>query len=176
MPVLIEAISVIVRRDAVESKFPGGWEAFMGWVQNSTLCADSVIARVGFMAPQDVKHFITELESNGLTYLQRGSAVDMVVVDQQRGLAAPCDWLEIGSLAAPTNPEKTLRAARMGDSDDPNLITPDGWHFDGSLSDKFTFVETGRVPEYLDFVRTENGVQVYRDIRNGELVYTGRTS
>ena len=31
MAVLVEAISVIIRRSAIDSKFPGGFEAFETW-------------------------------------------------------------------------------------------------------------------------------------------------
>jgi hypothetical protein len=175
MPVLIEAISVVVRRDAVDAKFPGGWEAFMGWVANKTLCADADLARIGFMAPADVKHFITELEAQGLTYLRDGSSFDIAVIDQQRGFAAPCEWAETGRIESGSVGESVL-ACRFVGSSEHLFITPDGWIFEGSLSQKFTFVENGRVPEYLDFVRSEDGIQVYRDIRSGELVYIGRTS
>ena len=175
MPVLIEAISVVVRRDAIESKFLGGWEAFMGWVANRTLCADADIARVGFMAPADVKHFVDELQTVGLTYLANGRAVDIVVADQQRGLAAPCDWAEVGRVESDSL-GGTVMACRFVGSTDSTLVTPDGWTFERSLSHQFTFAEQGRVPEYLDFVRSEGSVDVYRDLRTDELVYIGRTS
>ena len=175
MPVLIEAISVVVRRDAVDAKFPGGWEAFMGWVANKTLCSDANLARVGFMAQADVKHFISELEAHGLTYLCDGSALDITVIDQQRGFAAPCDWAETGRVESGSVGGIVLACRFVGSSED-TFITPIGWIFDGSVSQKFTFVESGRVWDYLDFVRSEDGIQVYRDIRSGELVYIGRTT
>jgi hypothetical protein len=175
MPVLIEAISVVVRRDAVDAKFPGGFETFMGWVSNKTLCADADLARVGFMAPEDVKHFITELEAQGLIYLREGSSLDIAVIDQQRGFTAPCDWAETGRIESGSVGGSVLACRFVGSSEEI-FITPDGWVFEGSLSQKFTFVENGRVSEYLDFVRSEDGVKVYRDIRSGELVYIGRTS
>ena len=57
MAVLVEGISVIVRRDAIESKYDGGWDTFVDNVPNATLCADDEIARVGFMGPADVEAF-----------------------------------------------------------------------------------------------------------------------
>ena len=38
MAVLVEALSVIVRRDAIESRFSGGWPKFLSSIPNSTLC------------------------------------------------------------------------------------------------------------------------------------------
>ena len=58
MAVLVEAISVVVRRDAIGARYPGGWRGFLSIVPNSTLCADDDLVRVGFMAPPDVEAFI----------------------------------------------------------------------------------------------------------------------
>jgi hypothetical protein len=73
MAVLVEGISVIVRRDAVQSLYPGGWEGFVADAPNKTLCADPNLARVGFMAPDDVKAFVAQLERVGLS--ERGSQI-----------------------------------------------------------------------------------------------------
>jgi hypothetical protein len=55
MTVLVEAISVIIRRKAIDKNFPGGWDDFVKDVPNQTLCADDKLAQVGFMSPQDAK-------------------------------------------------------------------------------------------------------------------------
>ena len=54
MAVLVEAISVIARRSAIESKYQGGWPTFTSDVPNATLCSDEKIARVGFTSPAAV--------------------------------------------------------------------------------------------------------------------------
>jgi hypothetical protein len=171
MAVLAEGISVIVRADSIEAKFAGGWDAFMGWVQNSTLCADSEVARVGFMSPDDTKSFIDELEERGLQYLESGHAIDIVVSDQQRGLAAPCNWAEFGRIPWEGDDTRMVPAVRLLGSQVLELMTPDGWTYEESLSHRFASAETGRVPEYLDYLRTENGLDVYRDLRTGKEVY-----
>lgn len=40
MAVLVEAISVVVRRTAIAGQLHGGRVAFIGFVPNQTLCAD----------------------------------------------------------------------------------------------------------------------------------------
>jgi len=82
MAVLVEAISVIVRMDTISSKYHGGWDAFIDDVPNGTLCFDGEIARVGFMAPTDVKAFRKDLERKGLQFLDNGKSIDIAVVDQ----------------------------------------------------------------------------------------------
>jgi hypothetical protein len=49
MAVLVEALSVIVRREAIVRKDSGGWSAFVAAVSNETFCADSELVRVGFI-------------------------------------------------------------------------------------------------------------------------------
>src|SRR5260370_15575905 len=98
MAVLVEAISIIVRCDSIGLKFPGGWNAFVESTSNATLCADRDIARIGFMDPKDVEDCIERLERSGLTFLDGGKAIDIAVVDQQRGPTTACGWLEFGKL------------------------------------------------------------------------------
>lgn len=85
MAIFIEAISVIIRADALLDKYPGGWCAFERMVPNRTLCADNELVRVGFMTPQDVESFIKSLERVGLEFLRSGKAIDIAVVDQITG-------------------------------------------------------------------------------------------
>ena len=54
MAVLCEAISVVVRRDAIDKYFKGGWIKFVDDVPNSTMCTDGELVRVGFMTPNSV--------------------------------------------------------------------------------------------------------------------------
>jgi hypothetical protein len=39
-------------------------------------------------------------------------------------------------------------------------MTPNGWTFNGSIAERSTFVETGRIPEHLNYLRTEDGLDV----------------
>ena len=175
MAVLIEAISVVLRRAAIERAFPGGWSHFTDYVPNATLCADSDLARVGFMSPSDVKSFVDALEELGLHYIRDGAAVDLVVVDQQRGPAVPCGWLEYGHLSLGEAGNR-VAAARDPTSSSDTLATPEGWSFSGSLSDKFTFVGSQDVDKKLRFLRTEGDLDVYLNLDTGKEVFLGRTA
>jgi hypothetical protein len=176
MAVLIEGISVVLKADAVLTKYPGGWERFVADCPNQTLCADGELVRVGFMTPHDTKAFVEALARSGFVYLRDGACHDLVVVDQQHGFAVPCDWAEFGRVDWHGDANKKVGACRAVNSQRQELVTPDGWAYDGSLSSKFMFVETGWVPEFMDFLRHENGLDVYRDLRTGKEVYVGRTS
>src|SRR5689334_25092681 len=98
MAVLIEGISVVIRTEALLKKYPGGWNAFLAIVPNRTLCSDNELTRVGFMTPQDVKAFVTQLQQSGLEFLRSETPIDLAVVDQNQGPIRPCNWLEFGHL------------------------------------------------------------------------------
>jgi hypothetical protein len=92
MAVLIEAISVVIRCEAIVKKFMGGVEAFMASLPNKTLCSDGELACVNFMVPTDVQAYVEYLTKNRLTYKQSDESVDIVVVDQQLGMTTVCSW------------------------------------------------------------------------------------
>jgi hypothetical protein len=85
MAVLIEGISVVVIRKAIESRCRGGWEGFVSLVPNRTLCTDGELARVGFMSPDATREFIADLEDAGLVFEASNRPMDMTVIDQQQG-------------------------------------------------------------------------------------------
>lgn len=172
MAVLIEAISVVVRLPAIQDRYPGGWESFRDKAPNQTLCADSQLARVGFMTPVDVESFVKELEKNGLVFLEKGEAQDIAVADQQRGLTVGCSWAECGSVEIDGNTIKACRAVR---DESDKVISPDGWQYEGSLSQTYAFAPTEHVDKSLKFLRHEDGLDVYLNTLTGKEVYLGRT-
>ena len=184
MAVLVEAISVIVRRDSIESKYRGGWVGFVNDSPNSTLCADDEIARVGFMDPSDVRSFVFNLEREGLTFLSDGKAVDLAVADQQRGLSTECEWLEFGRLRFGEKGEISacwfFDGPRHGaglhmEGRTMQLATPEGWRFEDSLSRSFGFEPTERSGGHMKFIRSEDGFDVYLDLASGDEVFVART-
>ena len=183
MPVLVEAISLIVRRDAIEAHIPGGLRRFMREVPNATACMDDDLVRVGFMDPAMCEEFVHQLKMLGLTYLEEGKARDMVVCDQLRGALAECDWVELGAL--PVSDEHRVMAAwlyegpRIGvglhmTSTTMELYVPDGWEYEGSISQQGTLLEPEDLVRDLEYLRTENGQQVYWDKRRQREVHSAR--
>lgn len=174
MAVLIEATSVVVRADALLQKFPGGWDAFKSVVPNQTLCADNEIVRVGFMSPQDVESFVKTLQGGGLEFLRDGEAIDIAVADQTRGLTSPCTWLEFGQVEM-SGKGQWVAACRLLGSQLTQVVTPPGWKFQGSLSSTFGFVPSAHATKGVEFLRHENGLDVYLSPITGKEVYVGRT-
>lgn len=171
MAVLVEGISVILRTDAVLAAYAGDWDKFVSDVPNSTLCADGELLRVGFMVPDAVRDFVAHIEQRGLRYLRNGIAGDLVVVDQLRGPLSPCDWIEFGHVSLGGDPHKRVAACRQKGSTLAQVICPEGWTFEYSLSASFGFVPEGKAPQSLEFLRREPGLDVYRNRLTGREVF-----
>ena len=174
MAVLVEGISVVTRAAVVQSKYPGGFDAFVSDCPNRTLCADGELVRVGFMAPDDMRDFVERMDSHGIKYAANGQAVDLVIVDQRQGMAVSCSWAEFGRVSMGEDQTKKVGACRAVDSDIDTLVTPEGWSYEDSLSAHHSFVEPDALADAMDFVRADDKVDVYRDKRTGKLVYVGR--
>jgi hypothetical protein len=171
MAVLCEAISVVIRADRALEAF-GDFDAFKAIVPNATLAADGDLIRVGFMVPDDVKAFVDKLARHGLRYMQDGKAHDLVVVDQMRGPVVPCDWLDFGSVEISGC---KVAAGRLRGSTSNQVVMPDGWRIDGSLSQTFGFTPTLAEGKGLTFLRREGATDVYLNALTGKEVYIGRT-
>jgi len=184
MAVLVEAISVIVRREAIAERFSGGWQRFLAIVPNRTLCSDENLARVGFMSPPDVAAFISRLEQGGLTFVHDGRALDIAVVDQMRGPTIPAEWLEFGPLSFDETGYKVsacwlqegprIATGIHVPAKPMTLATPHDWSYANSLSAQFTFVENEQMQNDLEFLRHEDGMDVYLERSSGKKVYVGR--
>lgn len=172
MAVLIEGISVVIKTDSIASKYPGGIESFKNGVPNRTLCMDSKIARVGFMAPDDVGTYISLLTENGLEFILNGKCVDIVVVDQQRGPTAKCDWIEFGRIDLKEGQQ--CSACRMINDGLQTLMTPEGWRFEGSLSDSYKFVETEDADKKTLYLDGNDGLERYLLSGSDKTHYLGR--
>jgi hypothetical protein len=175
MAVLVEGISVIIRNEAILKKYSGGWNAFLAIVPNRTLCSDSELTRVGFMTPQDVGIFIKRLQQSGLEFLCSGNAIDLVVIDQLHGPTTPCDWIEFGHINMSEH-NHTVAACRLVGSQSKQIFKPNGWQYEGSLSASHGFVLNEDMHKCLEFLRNENGIDVYINKITGKEVYVGRSS
>lgn len=184
MAVLVEAISVIVRLDAINAKYHGGWESFVRAVPNATLCYDSELARVGLMTPQEVEVFIEQLEQRGLKYLVNNRAQDVGVADQLQGLTTDCSWLVFAKLPYGKSggnvsacwffdEPRVARGVHFRDKS-IDLATPPGWKYEESLSELFGFVHLDGIDSRLKFLFKEDGMDVFLDQQTGKKVFVGQ--
>lgn len=184
MAVLAEAISVIVRKSAIDDRVDGGEAAFLAVVPNASLCGDDELYRVGFMRPDDVERFIGTLTLMGLEFEKNGRCMDMAVVDQMRGSTLPCDWLQFARIPFDEEDNKVsicwyfggekLGAGLHLTNRSMGLSVPRGWEYEGSISQKVGFVPNSDVEERLTFLREEDGMLVYEDKETGKEVFVSR--
>lgn len=134
MAVLVEGISVIIRREVIESKYPGGWRLFEKDTPHKTLCADEQLVRVGFHTLQEVDAYLERIQQFGFIFMQDDQAVDMAVVHQLQGIASPCEWLEYGHVRLSGSGSRVAACRRKG-APVTRLTTPEDWSYEGSLSE-----------------------------------------
>lgn len=161
MAVLVEGISVIVRIASIHSKIPDGWSGFERIVPNNTLCVDGELARVGFMATQEVEAFVNLLIELGLTFLKDGKPIDIAVADQQLGLKTACTWLMFSHLTIDRSGGKVGVCWLTSEDRIPvagihmpvgwrpggeiKLSTPQGWSYEDSLSKQLGYIQAERL-------------------------------
>jgi len=184
MAVLVECFSVVVRREAIELWYNGGWDAFWRAVPNQTLCTDDVLARVGFQTPPDTEEYCDALQAAGLTFLQDGKAIDFTVVDQFTGPMRPADWLEFTHLDH-DGAGHEIAVCQLWDgvqfatgfhysSEGVQVAFPAGWTWERSMSANAGFIPDEDLTERLQFLRHEaDGVDVFYDRASGKEVYLG---
>lgn len=164
MAVLVEGISVIIPIEHLQKSYPGGLSAFEKNAPNKTLCSDGEIVRIGFMAPPDVQAFVLSLERYGLRYLDGQRAVDIAVVDQQRGPMSDCEWLKF--MKYPVQDQTTtahVSACRLKDGKAEGFAVPRGWAYENSLSKSFGFTLTEHAHKGMTFLYRKDGMDVFYD-------------
>jgi hypothetical protein len=173
MAVLVEAISIIIRKETIDAKYPGGVDQYIEDCPNRTFCMDEDITRVGFMSPEDVDVFIDNLEFLGFTYVTNGQYDEIAVAVQFKGFILPCDWLECLDVKIFKGDQK-LMACQIKDSAVCRLFYPCDWDYESSLSKEVVMVETEDVDKRMMFLRHEGGIDFYLDALTGREVCIGR--
>lgn len=159
MAVLIEGYCVIVRKDAIEKRFVGGWDRFIEFIHgnDTSFCSDNEIASVGFTEPFGAKEFLLELKDQGLNFFNDDVSDDVVLIDQFNGIIDPCPWLRFSRLKNGVTASQVIAVCSFFyccegielDTDDESIILrgdppqldihmPEGWKFEGSLSEAYT--------------------------------------
>lgn len=102
-------------------------------------------------------------------------AVDVIVVDQLRGPAAPCEWVEFGHVNLGGDQRRRVATCQLADSSNRQVYTPDGWTFEESLSASFGFVPRGEEHKSLVLIRQQDGLDVYLNRLTGREVFVAKT-
>ena len=157
MSVIVEAVSVVVKRNSIQTKFPGGWSSFRSIVFSQySMCADSSLASVSFLAAKDAHSYTKFLEEVGFVYLQ-----DFAIADQTQGLKDSCDWCYITNFEIDNNPATAVTGCKLEGCSETKLYVPPSWEFKGSLSQRCRYQDEGKnrkVLLYLNLTQQYQGV------------------
>jgi len=177
MPVLIEAINVIVRLETIEEKYPGGFNAYFEDSPNATFCHDDYLTRVGFMVPVDVKAFCDNLKSLGFRFIEEKKSQEIVVVDQFSGPTRPCDWIEI-VYARIMDLCDTCKFCRLKGDTSYTFAFPGTWTWEKSLSRSVCATPNKHFNKVMKFLRHdhERCLDVYLSLLTGKELYVGRAA
>ena len=99
MSVLVEALSVVVRRVTLDINYPGGSDAYIkaATAEDSRArlaCADDELTSVSFLSPNDAARWMESLAAFDIVHMGDGACLQIACVDQQVGPTIPCDWIE----------------------------------------------------------------------------------
>lgn len=162
MSVSVEAYTVCICRSAVDAKYPGGFAAFREEAPNETFHADQHLAALSFMHKLDCDEFLHFLVSKGFLYQVNDSQDEMCVAESDSESSGN-DWLHLGRWAG-------SEAAWLAGTDPEPLVTP--FHYQPG---RVQFVSSEEEENRLEYLRTQDGVEVFRDRLTGEKKYRGRT-
>ncbi|RDB43738.1 hypothetical protein DU490_06085 [Halomonas sp. DQ26W] len=147
MAVLVEATAVILRAEAVEERITGGWDALRTCLPETGVCSDDELVSISLVDPAAVRSLVERLVELGLHFDWEGNVEDIGFADQKRGLITPCDWLtfetvNIGIGGTPPS----VAICRLAGSQSHELRLPEGWRYQGSLSEAFGSEGSGPAP------------------------------
>ena len=149
MALVLTAFDLVVRT----ADLRGGVEAFARAIRNDTFCTDGILAKASFMNAGDREQFAASLG------LPPGA---LARVDQHRQ-AADAAWIECGRYAG------TDAVWLRGGPREP-LVVPISWR-PGAIA----FHSGDEMQEHLEYLGRDGFVEVYRDKRTGQKIYSGRT-
>ncbi len=140
MAVVCDALSVLVRNETLDDRWPGGAEAYAAEAPNRTFCTDGLLTRIGCMTPNDVSYWVDLLRDRGYRFVEDiegvATCIDIAVVDQLSGPTADCPWIV-------TEVRDGVRWSWLAGQDPGELVGPPGWTPAKSASMHFVPPEVG---------------------------------
>lgn len=172
MPIVIAWNTVFVRIDAIEGKVPGGMAQFQSAVPTRMACRDADLVGVYLMAREDVEAYLVHLQALGLAV--DGQTRDVAVVHCLTGPYQAVDWLEFAD-APLQEQDLRVRVARWQGSTEDQVVFPEGWRPEHSALTPGGAAGWSRDREDLQYLRHQDGVDVYwhKDLKKE--VYVART-
>lgn len=167
MAVLIEDVTLVVRRERLAQRWPGGVGGFACEHPEGAFADDGRLVAFTPCAPSALYGLCVALESCGLS-LSGPQEVEVAAVHQLDGAFAWCPWLELAR-REPAPGQPVLVAREAGDAR-VGLAAPAGWSWERSRSRAAGTAALPATDRPLRYLGREGSEAVYRDRFTGELL------
>jgi len=168
MAVLILGVNVVIKVDVINRLYPNGIQGVEDECPNQTFCTDGNIARIGFMNFNDANAYTNKLKDYGMTHKISGICIDFTQFSGELGLEPGCDWINLDQ------DKIGYFFAWLSGTEQGQIILPAGFEPDPSKN-SLIYYSPEDSEKYLEFVRVEGNIRVFRDTRTGETRYVGST-
>lgn len=167
MSVLVEALSVIVARSALDSKLPGGADAYLAAARAPESPArfavtDEELTSVSFLTPEEATRFIETLVEQGLVESEEGGTGDIAFVDQHYGPSVETPWIEWAKH------DDGFTYCWLAGREPGDVAVPEGWSPAQSMSLVRHDIrdEPGRMMRLAE----EDGLEIWLDFKTGRQI------
>ena len=165
MPVLVERLSLMVRRAQLPDSMFRAWVALMAQSGASSALSDGELACASFSDERALSGALRTLVGLGLPFWKGTEPGDIAVVSQTQGPAYWWPWLELGHVSSPDG--HRVLAARVAGSSRCDVTSPPSWTYAGSATQRLGIVDLPLADRPLRHVRREATADVYRDLFAG---------
>ncbi|MEJ7759260.1 MAG: YbjN domain-containing protein [Gemmatimonadaceae bacterium] len=166
MSVLVEALTLVVPRFALDVSFPGATDGFLEAVSDPSIdkrfvCADDHLVSVSFMSPETLEPVARQLVELGLVEMEDNGFREFALVDQHFGPTMPCEWLVW------KRHDEGYTTAWIATAEPGVLAKPDGWTPEQSRQLSRSNVRDE--PGWGIRLAEENGIETWLDFRTGKI-------
>ena len=143
MAVLIEMISVIIKRSSIENNLPSNqYLALMDYVLQNPSCMDEDILCIHMNSPMLTSSFVDFSKECHLNWGE-----DFIIVDQNDGVTTDCEWIQFTHIGADEpmavgvffdGPKSFGDGLYIKNKDNLKVVVPQGWKYEGSMSQEHT--------------------------------------
>jgi hypothetical protein len=168
MSVLIEGLTLVVKKLQLEIGYPGGASAFL----EATLelekpprfacTGDEWLVHLGFYDPDHITPCLQLLYDHGLVAVDEGEFVDMAFIDQHHGPTMPCSWLEW------KRHDDGFTLAWIAGTDPSEMVVYEGWTPENSRS--MVRFDVRDDPDRMPSSRMSNGLETVLDLKTGHVI------
>jgi hypothetical protein len=166
MGVLIEVLTLVMRRHTLEAAYPGGAAAMLHWLKRRPnrarwVVSDANLVAASFDGP-DLRVVIEALMEQGFSFDASEGDPDAIIVDGIFGVAQPCAWF---AWARPTSGRGRYSMGWLSGSEPGDLALPPG-HTPGRDVPLRDY--TRRDPAMVR-LGVEGSTEVWLDTRTGDI-------